>query len=226
MTLDFHTHTIFSDGELVPAELIRRAIHNGLDGIAITDHADFSNIEFNLSNLKKICSRINAIYAKKEKFKVIPGVEITHVPPELIKSAAVLARKSGASIVIVHGETLSEPVEKGTNLAALKEDIDILSHPGLITEEEAALAKKNGVLLELSYRKGHCLSNGHVAGAACRAGAGLIICSDAHSPSDILNKERYDGVGLGAGLTKEGLEKVRKNAAALFKKAFKKKVDF
>ena len=220
MLIDFHMHTVFSDGELVPAELIRRSIYAGLDGIAITDHADFSNIEHNLSGIKKICEKINKLYDKngKKKFKVLPGVELTHVPPALIKDAVGLARKSGAKIVVVHGETLSEPVEEGTNSAALKEDIDILSHPGLITEEEALSAKKNGIYLELSYRKGHCLANGHIAGIARKTGAGLIISSDAHSPSDIMGEKEYDGVGLGAGLSIKELKKIKENAACLFKK--------
>ena len=220
MLIDFHMHTVFSDGELVPAELIRRSIYAGLDGIAITDHADFSNIEYNLSGIKKICEKINKLYGKSKKnnFKVLPGVEITHVPPALIKDAVSLARKSGAKIVIVHGETLSEPVESGTNSSALKENIDILSHPGLITEKEAILAKKNGIYLELSYRKGHCLANGHIVRVAQKTGAGLIISSDAHSPSDIMGEKEYDGVGLGAGLTEKELEKIKENAAGLLKK--------
>lgn len=219
MLIDFHMHTVFSDGELVPAELIRRSIYAGLDGIAITDHADFSNIEHNLSGIKKICEKINGLYGKKNKnnFKVLPGVEITHVPPALIKDAVILARKSGAKIIVVHGETLSEPVEEGTNSAALKEDIDILSHPGLITEEDALTAKKNGIYLELSYRKGHCLANGHIAGIARRTGAGLVISSDAHSPSDIMGEKEYDAVGSGAGLTPKELEKIKENAAGLLK---------
>lgn len=218
MIADFHTHTIFSDGELVPAELIRRAIYSGAYALAITDHADFSNIELNLSNIKKICEKINSLYRNNNKFRVLPGVEITHVPPALIKDAVNLARKSGAQVVVVHGETLSEPVEKGTNLAALNEDIDILSHPGLITEDEVKLAKKNGIYLELSYRKGHCLANGHISNIAKRLGAGLIISSDAHSPSDILDETKYNNVGLGAGLTKEELDKLKENAMTLLKK--------
>ena len=218
MIADFHTHTIFSDGELVPAELIRRAIYSGAYALAITDHADFSNIELNLSNIKKICEKINLLYGNNNKFMVLPGIEITHVPPALIKDAVNLARKSGALIVVVHGETLSEPVENGTNLAALNEDIDILSHPGLITEDEVKLAKENGIYLELSYRKGHCLANGHIANIAKRFGAGLIISSDAHSPSDILDETKYNNVGLGAGLTKEELDKLKENAMTLLKK--------
>ena len=224
MIIDFHMHTVFSDGELVPAELIRRSIYAGIDAIAITDHADFSNIESNLSGIKIICEKINKLYGKNKKnnFKVLPGVEITHVPPSLIGEAVSLARKSGAKIVVVHGETLSEPVEDGTNSAALKEDIDILSHPGLITEKEAVLAKKNGIYLELSYRKGHCLANGHIVGISQKTGAGLIISSDAHSPSDIMGEKEYDGVGFGAGLTAKDLEKIKENAAGLLKKSSKK----
>ncbi len=212
---DFHSHTIFSDGELVPSELIRRAINSGVGALAITDHADFSTIEHNLGNLKKVCDKINGFYGN---FRVLPGIEITHVPPGLIKDAVTLSRKSGALIVVVHGETLVEPVEEGTNLAALKEDIDILSHPGLITEEEANLAAKKGIFLELSLRKGHCLANGHVAAMARKTGARLIISSDAHSPSDIMDEGKYMAVGRGAGLTEAEIEKIKENAAVLAKK--------
>ena len=38
MRADLHTHSIFSDGELIPAELVRRAQALGHDAIAITDH--------------------------------------------------------------------------------------------------------------------------------------------------------------------------------------------
>lgn len=224
MISDFHTHTTFSDGELIPAELIRRAIYSGIEVLAITDHADFSNIEFNLYNTKKICDKINALYDNNGKFKVLPGVEITHIPPALMKDAVNLARKCGALIVIVHGETLVEPVEHGTNLAALNEDIDILAHPGLITKEEAMLAKENGIYLELSYRKGHCLSNGHVNDTAKKAGANLIISSDAHSPSDILDETQYNNIGLGAGLTYAEIDKIKENAKLIATHAFKEKL--
>ncbi|HXZ85305.1 MAG TPA: PHP domain-containing protein [Myxococcota bacterium] len=35
---DFHTHTRVSDGSLSPAELVQRAAHNRLCGLALTDH--------------------------------------------------------------------------------------------------------------------------------------------------------------------------------------------
>ena len=51
--IDMHTHTIFSDGELIPSELVRRAVVHGYRAIGITDHVDFSNVEHVLSNVKK-----------------------------------------------------------------------------------------------------------------------------------------------------------------------------
>ena len=42
--IDLHTHTFHSDGALVPSELAARAFAKGYKGLAITDHADFSNI--------------------------------------------------------------------------------------------------------------------------------------------------------------------------------------
>ena len=39
---DLHTHSLLSDGELLPSELARRYEEKGFRAIAITDHADVS----------------------------------------------------------------------------------------------------------------------------------------------------------------------------------------
>ena len=85
------------------------------------------------------------------------------------------AKQLGAWIVVVHGETIVEPVEKGTNLAALNSpDVDILAHPGMLSPEEARLAAANHIFLEISARKGHSLTNGHVAKLGLKAGAKML----------------------------------------------------
>jgi len=48
---DLHTHTILSDGEMLPIELIRRMAVTGYTTVAITDHVDTSNTEQVLSAL-------------------------------------------------------------------------------------------------------------------------------------------------------------------------------
>ena len=40
---DLHTHSILSDGEMLPTELVRRMAVIGYSTVAITDHVDASN---------------------------------------------------------------------------------------------------------------------------------------------------------------------------------------
>ena len=200
---DFHCHSVFSDGELIPAEIWRRVKVLGYTAIAITDHADHSNFESIIGNLLKIKKAFEGLTPR-----LIAGVELTHVPPEFIPELIKESRKAGAEIVVVHGETIVEPVAEGTNLSAILGGADILAHPGLIKEEEVKLAAEKGVFLEISGRKGHSFTNGHVANLAKKYGANLVINSDAHSPSDLLTKELAFKIALGAGLTSKEVKKI------------------
>jgi len=203
---DFHTHTILSDGELICSEQIRRAQTHGYAAIAISDHVDESNIDFVLSSLTKFVDNESSFF---EGIKILKGVEITHVPPLLIDKLAKHAKENGADIVLVHGETIVEPVFQKTDYYAVSSKyVDILAHPGLITEEEVALAASNGVFLELSARKGHSLSNGHVAKLAQKYDAKLLVNSDAHGPDDFLDYDFSLKVAMSAGLNKEEAKKV------------------
>ena len=212
--IDLHTHSLLSDGELLPSELVRRAVVKGYQALAITDHIDVSNIDWVISRLVKDCSELMKYF----QIEVIPGAEITHVPPEMIKPLAEEARKLGAKVVVVHGETIVEPVAPGSNLKALESPIDILAHPGLITEEEVLLAKKNGIMLEITARKGHSLTNGHVAKLALKTGAGLVLNTDAHSPEDLITPDQARKIALGAGLNEEEFLQLRMNAQELLER--------
>ncbi|MBW2073008.1 MAG: histidinol phosphate phosphatase domain-containing protein [Deltaproteobacteria bacterium] len=183
--IDLHTHSLFSDGEMLVSELVRRAEELGLRYIAITDHADRSNLDLVVPRVARVVAEIN----RHNTIQALAGIELTHVPPETIRGLAEEARALGAAIVVLHGETIVEPVLPGTNRAGLEADVDILAHPGLLTAEEASLAAKRGVLLEISGRKGHSFTNGHVVRRAQAAGAALIFNSDAHAPGDLLSKE-------------------------------------
>jgi histidinol phosphatase-like PHP family hydrolase len=194
---DFHTHTTLSDGELSPIELIRRARVNGYSAVALTDHASTGEMARIIGEVTEACAQARAHW----DILTIPGIELTHVPADAIAETAARAKELGAWLVVVHGETIVEPVEKGTNLAALRSpDVDILAHPGLLSPEEAALAAENGTFLEISARKGHSLTNGHVAKLAQRAGARLLLNSDAHRPDDLLTTSLALSIAYGAGL--------------------------
>ena len=194
---DFHTHTFLSDGVLSPIELIRRAYVRGYRAMAVTDHVGLGNVEFVLKTL--IIDSAQA--TKRWDILVLPGVEITHVPKDDIDLVARTAKEMGAKLVAVHGETPVEPVEPGTNEAALRSDyVDVLAHPGLITYEEARLAAEKGIYLEVSARKGHSLANGHVVKTAREAGAITVLDSDAHEPDDLLTPDIRHKVAKGSGL--------------------------
>ena len=206
--IDLHTHTLFSDGVLLPFELARRAEAAGYQAIALTDHVDSSNLEGVIPALVRAARKLKG----HVDIEVLPGAELTHVPPALMAELVKEARGLGAAIVIVHGETLVEPVAEGTNRAGIDAGADIISHPGLISDEDARLAAEKGVALEISTRKGHSLSNAHVARAALKHGATLVLNNDAHEPGDLVSRQLAERVLMGAGLSAE--EAVRVLAAS------------
>jgi len=196
---DFHTHTSFSDGELLPIELIRRAASADHRAIALTDHASFSNIEWIVESVARDCAK-----AEAWGIEAIPGVELTHIPVRYIDQAVRKSKKAGAELVVIHGETPVEPVERGTNHEAVANpDVDILAHPGMISVDDVELAVKHGIYLEISCRKGHSLANGHVASLARECRAKTLVNTDAHSPSDLSTMEFANTVARGAGMTPE-----------------------
>jgi putative hydrolase len=198
--IDLHTHSLFSDGVLVVSELVRRAEERGYQYIGITDHADRSNLDLIIPRVVRATEEIN----RHNRIQAIPGIELT--------------RELGAKLVVVHGETIVEPVLPGTNRAGLEADIDILAHPGLLTMEEASLAARRSILLEISGRKGHSFTNGHVAKVAQAAGAGLILNSDAHEPGDLLSEEMAEKIALGAGLDRKGFRQMVQNGENLVRR--------
>jgi putative hydrolase len=207
MLIDLHTHTILSDGALIPSELVRRYIVAGFDAVAITDHADSSNIDNIISSLVKVCSELNKYWP----IKAIPGVELTHIPLQQFLPLTKHARKKGARIVVAHGESPVEPVLKGTNNAAIKARVDILAHPGYISEADVLLSKKNNVLLEITTRTGHCKGNSHVAKLAKKFNALLVIDSDSHMPCDVPSKALFEKAAKAAGLSLADLAQIDKN---------------
>ncbi len=200
--IDLHTHTTFSDGELIPAELVRRAVVQGYTAIGLTDHVDFSNVEYVLTNLKKMDLE------GEMDMQVVIGVEITHIPPAKIEKLVAKAKQLGAELIIIHGETIVESVAPGTNSAAVNlEDVNILAHPGFISIEDAEIARDNEICLEITSRMGHCITNGHVAKIANEVGAMLVVNSDTHRSTDLITKNTAADIVMAAGLDKNDADK-------------------
>ena len=212
--IDLHMHSTFSDGDLIPAEVVSRAAAAGYKALAITDHADPSNMELILGNMVRLCKELRGAV----RAIPYPGVEITHVPPRLISSLVARARELGAKVVIVHGETIVEPVPRGTNLAAIEAKVDILAHPGLLTDAEARLARRNGVFLEITARRGHSLTNGYVARIAVKTGARMVFNTDAHSSGDFTPWKTALRIIRGASLSGKDALSMQRNAREILER--------
>ncbi|GMO66713.1 MAG: histidinol phosphate phosphatase domain-containing protein [Endomicrobiia bacterium] len=206
--IDLHTHTFFSDGVLSPFELVYRAKSNGYIAIALTDHVDYSNMEFVISNIVKAAKILRESYG----ILVLPGAELTYIPPKLIKCATEECRKLGAKVVVVHGETVAEVVPPETNMYAVEAHVDILAHPGHLSEKEAETAAKNNVKIEITTRKSHGITNKEVAEVALKKKARLVLDTDTHNPEDLLTKELIDLVLSESGLPGYYYDIMQKNA--------------
>ena len=240
---DFHTHTVFSDGGMIPAGLMQRALVRGCLGLAITDHVDSSNLEWAFGNLLKFVEELGQEWQpgivpgadgttaplntldsdaldKNWHLPLIPGVELTSVPPRKIEAMAQAARSLGARWIVVHGETIMEPVAPGTNRAAIEAKVDLLAHPGLITPEDAARAAELGVHLEISTHKGHGMANGWVAQRARESGAKLLLNTDCHISAEILDAKQRRAIAFGAGLTAEEVDRIWQNGRRIISRIF------
>ncbi|HOK47076.1 MAG TPA: PHP domain-containing protein [Bryobacteraceae bacterium] len=73
---DFHTHTVFSDGEVWPTTRVAEAWRDGLDAISITDHAGYN------PNKEDVALKLHRPYeiaspaAAQAGIILIPGVEV------------------------------------------------------------------------------------------------------------------------------------------------------
>ena len=73
---DFHMHTVFSDGEVWPTTRVNEAWREGLDAIAITDHAGYNP---NQADVKLDLTRphdLAAPLAAQRGIILVPGVEV------------------------------------------------------------------------------------------------------------------------------------------------------
>ncbi|MFH0935235.1 MAG: PHP domain-containing protein, partial [Candidatus Omnitrophota bacterium] len=92
---------MLSDGALLPSEVAVRYLAAGYKVIAITDHVDYSNIEPVIGEILKFCRH----WPESCGITILPGIELTHLPPEQFKPLAQYARARGIKVIVAHGES-------------------------------------------------------------------------------------------------------------------------
>jgi putative hydrolase len=201
---DFHSHTFLTDGSASATDMWSEADQLGHRALAVTDHVALDDPKPLLDRLRQEASGWEG-----QELTTLIGVEVTMIPPRKIPEVVRAARRAGAEIVIVHGETPANPVPLGTNRAAVElDDVDILAHPGFLTVEEAELAKAHDVILEISARALHMITNGHVVRTALEVGNDLVVDSDAHATDQLVSAHHAGQVARGAGVPESTVMRV------------------
>lgn len=218
---DFHIeiHEKFS-----PATAIFYAKNMGLKGIAIVlpidylpqlkttcEFSDYEILEQDLTTLHNAIDKTNPQIAKLlllqkqidelaiyENIQCFFGIKLMHIPPSLIEKSVLLYRALGIHLIAVHGESISDMVEQGTNFNACLAHIDILYHAGLIDEKCVELAKENNVFLEICSNPKHAYTNAHIAKIAEKYGAKIIFGSGATKLEELHSPEMQKAIYAGA----------------------------
>lgn len=193
---DLQTQSDWSDGANSIEELAKAAKKLGLEYIAITDHTKSLSIANGLDEkrLAKQGKEIDRLNKKLRGFTILKGTECDILKDDTLDiSNAALAKLDFVGVSIHSHFNLTEKEQTARVLKALKNPhVHCLFHPTcrLIGKREAikldmdeiiAAAKKYHVLLEINCLPERMDLNDRWTRAAVRAGAKLVINTDAHS---------------------------------------------
>ncbi|MDP2857039.1 MAG: PHP domain-containing protein [Bacillota bacterium] len=228
-TADFHTHTFHSDGTSSALENAWAAKRAGLSTVGIADHGPAS---IGRGVPRRDWARVLAEVIAAEKqtgVEVLFGCEANVVTldgeldvPEDVRKAmdivlcglhrAVIPRDltglrliaQNVARVLTKGQAEKARVDNTKALveAVNRNDIDIITHPGLKmdidTAELARACAKRGTALEISA--GHSYMTEDFVQIAARQGVMFTIGSDAHRARDVGNLSRGARIARSAGL--------------------------
>lgn len=106
---ELHTHTVNSDGDFLPEELINNAIYQGLKGFSLTDHNTTSGIE----ETRKKCKEKDVLF--------LPGLEWTTFYGHI----TIIGGKSTSDYRTINPQSVVSETERVKGCG----DVAILAHP-------------------------------------------------------------------------------------------------
>ncbi|MEF9952361.1 MAG: PHP domain-containing protein [Clostridium sp.] len=213
---DYHTHTVYSHGKGSIEDNVKVALEKNLKEIVISDHGP-GHYLFGVKkkNLFKMREEIDNLQKKYPNIKIMLGVEanITSIDGDIDldnETLKIIDKLLVGFHFGVTGKTLldnnklfimprigklykgaedynKENITKAVINAIMKNNIDVLTHPGDKSPVDISLvakaAKERGTLLEINA--GHKHLTVEDAKIALSEGADFIINSDAHMPSRV-----------------------------------------
>jgi DNA polymerase (family 10) len=192
---DLHCHTVASDGRNTIEEMVLAARERGYEYVAITDHSATHGFGDDVSpdELLHQIERVREADGSIEGIRVLAGSEVNILPDGSLDYEDDLLAQLDWVIASVHTSFgMSEQAMTERMIAAVEHPlVDAIGHPtGRLIErrEPYALdvhalidaATRTGTMLEINANPDRRDLNDIHARAAARAGARILIDSDAH----------------------------------------------
>jgi DNA polymerase (family 10) len=199
---DLHSHTVASDGHFTIEEMAVAARDLGYEYLAVTDHSathGFGN-DVSPDALRRQIELVRAADARLEGIRVLAGSEVNILPDGSLDYEDDLLAELDWIVASVH-TAFSTPEREMTErmVTAVRHPlVDAIGHPtGRLIEKRQpyaidldaviAAAADAGTMLEINANPlRRDLSDGF-ARAAAKAGVAIVIDSDAHRTSTLLN---------------------------------------
>jgi DNA polymerase (family 10) len=192
---DLHCHTVASDGRNTIEQMALAARERGYEYVAITDHSASHGFGDDVSpeQLREQIERVRELDASIEGIKVLAGSEVNILPDGSLDYEDGLLAELDWVIASVHTAFgMSEQAMTERMIAAVEHPlVGAIGHPtGRLIERREPYALDVPALIEAAVRTGTMLEinanperrdlNDIHARAAARAGATILIDSDAH----------------------------------------------
>ncbi|MBN1197916.1 MAG: hypothetical protein JXA23_01100 [Bacteroidales bacterium] len=140
LTCDFHSHTVFSDGEVWPTFRVREAIHDGLDALAITDHLEYVPHKDYVRADDNSSFAIAKKNAERNGLILIRGTEVTRKMPPGHLNLLFLPDST-----TFEDTTLLEVIRKAVGEGAFIQ----WNHPGWVAQQPDGVARMLDIHREL-----------------------------------------------------------------------------
>jgi DNA polymerase (family X) len=222
---DLHSHTIASDGHHTIGEMARAARDRGYEYLAITDHSashGFGN-DVSPGELRRQIELVHEANESIEGIELLAGSEVNILPDGSLDYDDELLGQLDWVIASMHTSfRMSEQAMTERMITAIEHPlVDAIGHPTgrLIQRREPyaidlhavyAAAARTGTMLEINANPDRRdLSDVH-ARAAARAGAMILIDSDAHRIATLANMRWGVATARRAWLTKQQVANTRR----------------
>ena len=199
---DLHTHTVASDGHNTISEMAAAARARGYEYLAVTDHSashGFGN-DVSPDQLRRQIELVHEANAQIDGIELLAGSEVNILPDGSLDYDDDLLAQLDWIVASAHTSfRMAEQAMTDRLIAAMEHPlVDVIGHPtGRKIEGRApyaldldalfAAAARTGTLLEINANPDRRDLSDVNARAAVRAGARLVIDSDAHRVRTLQN---------------------------------------